>query len=87
MTKIEKNKCEKLINQAIQELIGANELYEDDKKENKDSKVATMQIRLADNKRGYAEGMYDVLLAIGYKSKKLNEFSRLYNQKIKDSDK
>ncbi len=87
MTKIEKNKCEKLINQAIQELIGANELYEDDKKENKDSKIATMQIRLADNKRGYAEGMYNALVTVGYKSEKLNKFEQLLTGKIKDLDK
>lgn len=87
MTKIEKNKCEKLINQAIQELIGANELYEDDKKKNKDSKIATMQIRLADNKRGYAEGMYNALATVGYKSEKLDKFTQLLTGKIKNLDK
>ncbi|WP_394884979.1 hypothetical protein [Clostridium butyricum] len=87
MTKIEKNKCEKLINQAIQELIGANELYEDDKEKNKDSKIATIQIRLADNKRGYAEGMYNALVAVGYKSEKLDKFTQLLTGKIKNLDK
>ncbi|MBQ3422312.1 MAG: hypothetical protein IJH34_11745 [Romboutsia sp.] len=82
MTNVEKNKCEKLINQAIQELIGSNELYEDDKKGNKDSKLATIQLRLADNKRGYAEGMYNALATIGYKSEKLNKFSQLLNGRI-----
>ena len=77
MTKIEKNKCEKLCLEAISEMQESNELYDKDFKENRDAHFATVELRRADNKRGFAEGMYQVLVSIGYKSDSMKKLYEL----------
>ena len=69
MTKTEREKCEKLMNQAIMEMERLDEYwneYENAKKENRaaDAEVAMRQF---DYKRGYADGIYDVLATINFK--------------------
>lgn len=77
MNNSEKLKCEKVVNEAISEMKEANKLYEKEKREGNDCQYATPELRTADNKRGYAEGINQALVRIGYKSEKLKELSEL----------
>lgn len=77
MTKVELEKCEKLCIEAIRDIEKANELYKEAKSIDKEFHQATHQLRRADNKRGYAEGINQVLAAIGYSSENMKKLSEL----------
>lgn len=77
MTKIEKNKLENLCIHAIEELKESEILYNENKKDNKDCKYATIPLRRADSKSSYALGIHQSLLAIGYESKNMSILTNL----------
>lgn len=77
MTKQENLKCEKLCLEAIKSAKEANDLFEENDKTNHDCSIATNQLRLADSKLGYAQGINQVLANLGYKSIKMKELSEL----------
>ena len=68
--------CEKLLNDAI--LQTRKSQMEFDEANNSTSKSTFDMKRLqAQNHRGYAEGIYQCLLLLGYKGKKLRELGEL----------
>ena len=75
MTKVEKQRCEKLIEEAERNLENSNieySKYERLKREGK--KVdAECALRNADQLCGYAEGIYQALTVIGYSSASMKE--------------
>lgn len=77
MTKIEKARCEKLIEEAERNLENSNieySKYERLKREGK--KVdAACALRNADQLCGYAEGIYQALAIIGYFSESMKELT------------
>lgn len=77
MTKIEKERCEKLIEEAERNLENSNieySKYERLKREGK--KVdAVCALRNADQLCGYAEGIYQALTVIGYSSASMKELT------------
>ena len=78
MTKQEKDKCEKLLNEAAMNLDRADaewEDYEDAKRGgyNDDEEISLRQF---ENHRGYAEGIYQALAVLGYKSEKMAEIGK-----------
>lgn len=77
MTKIERKRCEKLIEEAKRNLENSNieySKYERLKKEGK--KVdAACALRNADQLCGYAEGIYQALTVIGYSSESMKELT------------
>lgn len=77
MNKIELIKCEKVLNEAIANMKGADKLYAEEKANGNDCKYLTPKIRMADNKRGYAEGINQALAMVGYNSEKMKELSDL----------
>jgi hypothetical protein len=77
MTNLEKSKCEKLCKEAISSIEEANELYGKARKIDKEFHQATVELRRADNERGYAEGINCVLASIGYKSESMKQLSKL----------
>lgn len=77
MTKSEKDKCEKLCKEAISSVKESNRLYEEARKIDKEFHEATVELRRADNKQGYAEGINRVLAFLGYKSNSTKELSNL----------
>lgn len=77
MTNLEKIKCEKALNEAISSIKEANELYKEEKEKGNDCQYLTPKLRLADNKRGYAEGINQVLVFIGYNSESFKELTDL----------
>ncbi|WP_234121191.1 hypothetical protein [Clostridium hydrogenum] len=77
MTNLEKSKCEKLCKEAINSIEEANELYKKAEKVDKELHEATMKLRRADQKQGYAEGINQVLAIIGYKSESMKQLSKL----------
>lgn len=77
MTKIEKERCEKLIEEAERNLENSNieySKYERLKKEEKEID-AECALRNADQLRGYAEGIYQALAVIGYSSANMKELT------------
>lgn len=77
MTAHEKKECEKLVSEAMSNIDTSNaewKKYERYKKENNvvDAEVA---MRNADVHRGYAEGIYQALVCIGFKSDDMKEIS------------
>lgn len=79
MTKVEKRRCEKLIEEAERNLENSNieySKYERLKREEK--KVdAECALRNADQLRGYAEGIYQSLAVIGYSSESMKKLGDL----------
>lgn len=79
MTKIEYEKCEKLMEDAIWKANNSNEdyrAYESLKKEGK-SVDAECKLRVADQEIGYAEGINQVLVTLGFKHDRMKELSDL----------
>ena len=77
MTKIEKARCEKLIEEAERNLENSNieySKYERLKREGKKVDVACA-LRNADRLCGYAEGIYQALVIIGYSSESMKELT------------
>lgn len=77
MTKIEKNKLENLCIHAIEELKESESLYNENNKDNRDCKYATIPLRRADSKSSYALGIHQSLLALGYESKNMSLLTSL----------
>lgn len=78
MTKQEKDKCEKLLDEAALNLDRADaewEDYEDAKRGGYDDDEE-ISLRQFENHRGYAEGIYQALAVLGYKSEKMAEISK-----------
>lgn len=77
MTKIERKRCEKLIEEAERNLNNSDmeySKYERLKKE--EEKInAECALRNADQLRGYAEGIYQALVVIGYSSASMKELT------------
>lgn len=79
MTKIECEKCEKLMNQAIMEMERLDEYWDEYEKAKKDNRMADAEVamRQFDYKRGYANGIYDVLATINFKHERMKELCEL----------
>lgn len=79
MTKTEREKCEKLMNQAIRNMKSSNEYWNEYEKAKKENRVADAEvaIRQFDYKRGYADGIYDVLATINFKHERMKELCEL----------
>lgn len=81
MTKIEYGKCEKLMLDAIQKARQAQEEYKESEKytrlENYNEIQSQIEQRKADQHIGYAEGINQVLVTLGFKHDKMKELSRL----------
>lgn len=77
MTNIEKGKCEKVCLEGIEAMEEANKLYDEAYKIDKEYHKATISLRRADQKQGYALGINQVLAKIGYNSKSMDELSGL----------
>ena len=78
MTKQEKYKCEKLLNEAAMNLNRADikwKNYEDAKRSGCDCDKE-INLRDFENHRGYAEGIYQTLAVLGYKSEKMEEIGK-----------
>lgn len=78
MTKQEKDKCEKLLDEAALNLDRADaewEDYEDAKRGGYDDDEE-ISLRQFENHRGYAEGIYQALAVLGYKSEKMAEIGK-----------
>ena len=78
MTKQEKDKCEKLLDEAALNLDRADaewEDYEDAKRGGYDDDEE-ISLRQFENHRGYAEGIYEALAVLGYKSEKMAEIGK-----------
>lgn len=79
MTKLEKNKAEKLIDKALRNYKNSQddwELYEKFKNEN-NSVEAEIHLRKFQNSISYAEGIYQALAVLGFDHPKMKEFSKL----------
>ena len=70
MTKIEKARCEKLIEEAERNLENSDIEYSKHERLQKEERKidAECALRNADQLRGYAEGIYQALAVIGYSS-------------------
>ena len=79
MTKTEREKCEKLMNQAIRNMESSDEYWNEYEKAKKENRVADAEvaIRQFDYKRGYADGIYDVLATINFKHERMKELCEL----------
>lgn len=79
MTRVEKEKSEILIDEAFINYECSQtewEIYESFKKEG-NSIEAEIHLRRFQDKRSFAEGIYQVLAALGFKHPKMKEFSEL----------
>lgn len=76
MTKAEKIKCEKLMEEAI---MRANDAQDDFSVEWKEDDPAQRKIlcERGQNHLGYAEGIYQVLNVLGFKHERMKELSNL----------
>lgn len=77
MTKVEKARCEKLIEEAERNLENSNMEYSKYERLQKEEKKidAECALRNADQLRGYAEGIYQALVVIGYSSASMKELT------------
>lgn len=78
MTKQEKDKCEKLLNEAALNLDRADAEWEDYEDAKRDGYYDDEEISLRqfENHHGYAEGIYQALAVLGYKSEKMAEIGK-----------
>ncbi len=69
MTKIEIKKCERLMREAIWKANNSNEDYKAYERLSKEGKIieAEVALRKADQHIGYAEGINQVLVSLGFK--------------------
>lgn len=78
MTKLEYEKCEKLMEEAIMKIRQANEEYKAyNQLLNEDTIKAEVEQRKADQHYGYAEGINQVLATLGFKHDRMKELSNL----------
>lgn len=77
MTKIEKKRCEKLIEEAERDLEKSDMEYSKYERLQKEGEKvgAECALRNADQLRGYAEGIYQALAVIGYSSERMKELT------------
>ena len=76
MTKVEYAKCEKLMEEAIQKAKQANEEFNKARLE-KDIYNLQILMELAQNHLGYAEGINQTLVCIGFKHERMKELRNL----------
>lgn len=79
MTTKEKQKCEKLLDEAISKTTLARLEYSEAEKheKNHDDVNAEISFRKADNHMGYSEGIHQALAVLGYKSSKMRNLEDL----------
>jgi hypothetical protein len=78
MTRHELEICEKACLRAIQHIKQSQERFKlHEQESNNNDNVCTVHIRIADNNQGYAEGIYNTLSSLGYKSEKMNILKEL----------
>lgn len=79
MTKVENMRCEKLLDEAIRKAISFKEDYRAYEKLLKDGKRvdAECKLRLADQEIGYAEGIRQALVCIGFTHERMKELDEL----------
>lgn len=83
MTKQEKDKCEKLLNEAAMNLDRADAEWKRYEGNRRDGCYINAEISLREfeNHHGYAEGVYQALAVLGYKSEKMEEIGkRIYEE-------
>lgn len=79
MTKQEKLNCEKLTDEAIRNAKESKEEYDKYNLLEKDGSLidAGVALRKADQTYGYAQGIYQALVCIGYKGEKMERLAGL----------
>ena len=79
MTKVENMRCEKLMDDAIRKASNSKEDYRAYEKLLKDGKQvdAECKLRLADQENGYAEGIRQALVCIGFTHERMVELDEL----------
>lgn len=75
MTKTERVQCENLMNQSIMEMERLDEYWTEYEKAKKDNRMANAEVamRQFDYKRGYVDGIYDVLTTINFKHEQMKK--------------
>ena len=80
MNKIEKERCEKLIEEAKENLNLSNTYWEKYQMmidyQDEDEVGIEIALRQCDRHRGYAEGIYQALVVIGYYSASMEELTK-----------
>ena len=79
MTKVENMRCEKLLDEAIKNATYSKKDYVTYKRLLKDGKKvdAECKLRLADQERGYAEGIRQALVCIGFTHERMKDLDEL----------
>ncbi len=79
MTTYEKEKCRKLLEEAIQVCNRANEEYKEyERMVKEDDKInAETKLRQADYKAGYTDGIHQVLAVLRFQNDMMKELERL----------
>lgn len=79
MTKTEMKHCENLMYEAIRKANNSREDYMAYEKLLKERKTvdAECKLRIADNENGYAEGIHQALVCIGFKHDRMKELEEL----------
>lgn len=78
MTKVEYEKCEKLMYDAIKKVKQSNKEYETHNQlVNEDTAKGNIELRKADQHIGYAEGINQVLVTLGFNHDRMKELSNL----------
>lgn len=78
MTKQEKDKCERLMDEIVLSLDRSDSAWKSYEGKKRDGYYVDAEIRLRsfENHHGYAEGIYQALAVLGYKSEKMAEISK-----------
>ena len=79
MTKIENKRCEKLLNEAIRHASNSKEDYAAYERLLKEEKKvdAECKLRIADQEYGYADGIRQALVCIGFRHERMIELDEL----------
>lgn len=79
MTKTEKEKCEQLVEEAINKCLESKEEYKKYSSCRKEGNLidAHLALRKADQHYGFAEGIYYSLVVLRYESKKMRQLTEL----------
>ena len=78
MTKQEKDKCEKLLDEIVLSLDRSDSAWKSYEGKKRDGCYVDAEIRLRsfENHHGYAEGIYQALAVLGYKNEKMIEIGK-----------
>lgn len=76
MTKVEYTRCEKLMKEAIRKAKDAQEEFDKAGSE-KDITSKSILLEMAQNHLGYAEGINQTLVCIGFKHERMKELGNL----------